>query len=52
MPFALSPILLLSSNVDVLAGAPAAILDYEVTQKIKTHEKDGDTQSWKETGTS
>ena len=41
-----------SSNLDVLAGASATILDYEVILKINTHTKDEETESGKEPGTS
>lgn len=47
---ALSPILLPSSNLDVLAGAPAARLDCEVTHGEKACEGWGG--SWKEPETS
>lgn len=35
-----------------LAGVPAAILDHEIILKTKTHAKEGETESWKEPGTS
>ena len=34
-----------SSNLGVLVGAPAAILDYEVTLKMETHAKDGEKKA-------
>lgn len=52
MRFALPPTLFPSSNLDALAGASAAILDYDVTLKINIYAKNLKTETWKESGTS